>query len=76
MGPRGRARSREAISRDLDRWIVSGWFRSSAQGANNMVADAAPSATVKQPELRQAWPPGGLGSLGLAELARRAPRTH
>jgi hypothetical protein len=32
MGPRGSVRSRETLSRDLDRWIRDGRLGSSAQG--------------------------------------------
>ena len=32
MGPSGRVLSREAVSRDLDRWIRDGLPRSGAQG--------------------------------------------
>jgi hypothetical protein len=73
MGPKGRARSRKAVSRDLDRWIGSGCFRSSAQGANSTAAGAAPSAVVKPPELMQAEPPGSLGSPGLVGTGEEGP---
>jgi hypothetical protein len=63
-GP-GAGRMPEMVSRDPDRWIGSGRFRSSAYGANGSVACAAPvrGSGVARDSRR---PPWGLGSPGLA----------
>jgi hypothetical protein len=58
MGPRGRARSREAISRDLDCWIRDGWFRSGAQGLTAQWSAPLLSAAAGSLEIGQTQPLG------------------
>jgi hypothetical protein len=67
VGPRGRASSHKAVSVDPDRWIRDGWLGSSAQGFTPQWPAPLLSIAARSLEMRQTWPPGGLGS---PELAR------
>jgi hypothetical protein len=59
MGPRGRARSRKAVSRDLDRWIRDRRFRSSTRRLTAQWPTPLLSAAgVGSSETGQTRPPG------------------
>jgi hypothetical protein len=60
MGPRGRACSREVVSRDLDRWVRDGRFKSGAQGLTTRWLAPLLSTAV--------------GSLEIGQTRSRGPR--